>query len=479
MSLPLFLLFSVAGLQVMENVTVSGSIGFMFAWLGNFKLLAYSANRGPLAHPGLSAGQWLLMLLLPYFPAKRGHPRARAGGVLLALVGNITLGLALTAFLTSPAGSVSSVLRHTGYALYVYVAASLLLDCAMPLGCAALNHMDLQPSMDNPFISTSVREFWGRRYNQIVSAILQDTVYLPIVEGRWVAEPQPQQQVAQQQEASKRRESDGRDDSGGTEQLPAAAAGSGGSGGGVRRRTGAAATAGNKLHHVDSTASTAGAAATAVSVIARAATASGLDGVDSSTSLAALGQQQAASAAGGLQGAQAPLAAAGGWRRRRRVACSRARQLLAMCASFAVSGVMHEVCIAFMCGGRLEGSYHMLAFFLLQPLIILAQDSLTAALLPPHLLTPQEEAAALASGSGSSSSSSQGKWTLARRLVTVLRVLMTAMLVVASADALFWGPFETCRIDERGLREVLAGVENVKGWVAAVRAWFLGAAAGL
>ncbi|PNW81291.1 hypothetical protein CHLRE_07g349900v5 [Chlamydomonas reinhardtii] len=485
MSMPLFLLFSVAGLQVMESVTVSGSIGFMFAWLANFKLLAYSANRGPLAHPGLSSGQWLLLLLLPFFPAKRGHRRAQAGGVLLALVCNIALGLALTAFLTSPAGSASSLLRHTGYALYVYVAASLLLDCFMPLGCAALGHMRLQPSMDNPFVSTSVREFWGRRYNQIVSAILQDTVYLPIVEGRWVAEPQEAQDV----QGERRPGDDDSKGSGGGVETPA---GEGAGPTGLRRRTAAvpgsatAATAvtaaAGEMRHVDSTASTGGAAAAAASgaatalVKATATARTGLDGVDSCASLAASEGQ-------GKQRRQGPEGKPG----RRRVPCSRARQLVAMTASFVVSGVMHEVCIAFMCGGRLEGSYHMLAFFLLQPLIIVVQDAATAALLPPHLLTPQEEAAALANGSSrpgggsssngnSSSSSSVGKWTLARRVVTVLRVVVTAVLVVASADVLFWGPFETCRIDERGLKEVLAGVENVKAWAAAARGWFAGAA---
>ncbi|KAG2429869.1 hypothetical protein HXX76_010649 [Chlamydomonas incerta] len=440
----------------------------MFAWLGNFKLLAYSANRGPLAHPGLSAGQWLLMLLLPFFPAKRGHRRAKAGGVLLALGGNIALGLALTAFLTSPAGAASSVLRHTGYALYVFVAASLLLDCAMPLGCAALNHMDLQPSMDNPFVSTSVREFWGRRYNQIVSAILQDTVYLPIVEGRWVAAPreQPQEEPVEQRQLAKG------GDNGSSEGAPTADAAPSG----LRRRAavaaaGPAAAAARKLHHVESTSSTG--AATAM-INAAATAGAGFHGADSSASLAAMGPQDGTQA-GQVQAGQG---------RRRRVPCSRARQLVAMAASFAVSGVMHEVCIAFMCGGRLEGSYHMLCFFLLQPLIIVAQDAATAALLPLWLLTPQEEEAALRARAGGSSSarargssSSPGKWTLARRAVTVLRVLVTAVLVVASADVLFWGPFETCRIDERGLKEVLVGVQNVKGWVAAARAWFASAAA--
>ena len=38
---------------------------------------------------------------------------------------------------------------------------------------------------DNPFVSTSVREFWGRRYNQIVSAILQVRTVASVACGMW------------------------------------------------------------------------------------------------------------------------------------------------------------------------------------------------------------------------------------------------------------------------------------------------------
>ncbi len=58
-------------------------------------------------------------------------------------------------------------------ALYIWLVASLMLDAPMPLGCRLLNHMALQPAMANPFGAATVREFWGRRYNQIVSSILQ------------------------------------------------------------------------------------------------------------------------------------------------------------------------------------------------------------------------------------------------------------------------------------------------------------------
>lgn len=65
------------------------------------------------------------------------------------------------------------LLLHLHAAVYVWLVASLVLDAPMPLGCRLLNHMALQPAMANPFGAATVREFWGRRYNQIVSSLLQ------------------------------------------------------------------------------------------------------------------------------------------------------------------------------------------------------------------------------------------------------------------------------------------------------------------
>jgi hypothetical protein len=38
-------------------------------------------------------------------------------------------------------------------------------------------------------IAGLLQEFWGRRYNLVISGMLADCVYLPIAEGRWVAMP--------------------------------------------------------------------------------------------------------------------------------------------------------------------------------------------------------------------------------------------------------------------------------------------------
>ncbi|EFJ41477.1 hypothetical protein VOLCADRAFT_98535 [Volvox carteri f. nagariensis] len=437
MSLPVMLLFTLAPLHLQESIIICGSLAFMLCWLCNFKLLAYSGNRGPLAYPGLSTSQWLLMLLLPYFPAKkRGHARARSHVVLLSLVFKVALAAVLTVLLLSPladpAGPPHSLmLRHTGYALYVWIFASLLLDLPVSLGCALWCRVELQPAMNNPFASISVREFWGRRYNQVVSCVLKDTVYDPIMDGSWVA-------VC----------------GFGNEQRSATDAAT--NGGGGNNRGGAVAP---RSVHVGANASCCSngpgiPAATRQSKEGsrrRPATSSSppppppegiCDLFPSSPPSANPVTAGYGSGGGGCGGGGSSTGQAHIDRRcqRQRVPCER-RRLAAMSAAFLVSGVMHEVCMAYMCGGMLEGSFRMLGFFLIQPVIILAQDGASTAVAKwvPEQLSGSLAARALQTG-------------------------VTLALVLGSAEWLFWPPMEACGADGRGLMEVMGVMRAVGGW---------------
>ncbi|GLC67255.1 hypothetical protein PLESTF_000534000 [Pleodorina starrii] len=397
MSLPLVLLFTVAPLQFHESVVVSGSLGFLFGWLGNFKLIAFSADRGPLAHAGLGAGQWLLLLLLPYFPAKRGHARARSTRVALSLLCKVVLAAALTMVLISPLGSAHRAVRHTGYALYVWLWASLLLDGPLPLAGHLLgDHIPLQPAMDAPFAATPLREFWGRRYNQIVSAILKDAVFEPIMDGSWMAT------CGSSNDAQRSPTADA---------VATATADSGHDAAANRHCTGS---------NLPTMADLAQSAPVDRGLRRRPAAASqaphALDG----------GKAAAVTAAAGRDDGDGGGSHVG--RRRRQV--SERRRWLAMTAAFVVSGLMHEACLMYMCGFKLEGSYRMMGFFLLQPLLIAAQEA--AAAVAARVVPERIRASAAA---------------------TLLQTALTLGLVLAAADELFWGPLVACRTDERGLAE--------------------------
>ncbi|KAG2437113.1 hypothetical protein HYH02_011369 [Chlamydomonas schloesseri] len=378
---------------VQESMVLSGCVGLTVMWVANFKLLAYTGNRGALAHPEVQASSlvWAALLVLPFFPAKSGRQPASSSSAMAALGVLLKLGvfLGLSVVLLAPQG-VPPAARHVCYAVYMWMFVSLCLDAAMPLSGALLGAgqrkktgasgssssggggLALQPAMDGPYAATSVREFWGRRYNQIVSATLLETVYKPIVQGKWVAPAPP---VA-----------------------PAPA----GPGAGLDTPGGSSGEGGGKAAHNGTSA--AGVAVRAGPTAAAPAPAGSSNGAGGSSS--------------------------GG----RRPRTSMPVMLAAMGVSFFISGVMHEICIAFMCGGQLEGSFRMLAFFLVQPLLIVAQDAATALLLPKAF-----------------------RESMPGRL---LQTAVTLALVLASAE-LFWAALESCRIDERGLQEVVGAMQQL------------------
>ncbi|KAG2496350.1 hypothetical protein HYH03_005580 [Edaphochlamys debaryana] len=344
-------------------------------WVASFKLLAYSGDRGALAHPGIrnaSGWKWAALLLLPFFPAKKGREPARTSPTWAAMgiLCRLALWLGLNQLLLAPPFELPAAARHVCYAGYMWFFVSLCLDLATPLSGALLSGVPLQPAMDAPYAAVSVREFWGRRYNQIVSATLLETVYKPLVERRWVAEPRPD--TASPADAS------------------------------------AGAQAGSKR------------------VAVRAGPPPDRADAPAGPSLG--------NGAPATPDPQTPKAAAA-----QRPRVSTGLSVAALMASFVVSGLMHELVIAMMCR-RLEGSFRMTSFFIAQPLIILAQETATNALVPAKLRE--------------------------QTLVRLLRTAVTLALVLGSAE-LFWSALESCRIDQRGLEEVVGSItavmERVRG----------------
>ncbi|CAN1238671.1 Long-chain-alcohol O-fatty-acyltransferase, partial [Linum grandiflorum] len=56
--------------------------------------------------------------------------------------------------------------------------------CTVP--ARALFGFELELQFDKPYLATSLQEFWGRRWNLVVSNVLRPTVYVP-VKLRWAS----------------------------------------------------------------------------------------------------------------------------------------------------------------------------------------------------------------------------------------------------------------------------------------------------
>ncbi|XP_012070952.2 LOW QUALITY PROTEIN: probable long-chain-alcohol O-fatty-acyltransferase 5 [Jatropha curcas] len=65
------------------------------------------------------------------------------------------------------------------YCLHLYIELELVLAiCAAP--ARALFGFELEPQFSEPYLTTSLQDFWGRRWNLMVTSILRPTVYNPI-----------------------------------------------------------------------------------------------------------------------------------------------------------------------------------------------------------------------------------------------------------------------------------------------------------
>uniref|UniRef100_A0A383VNU6 Wax synthase domain-containing protein n=1 Tax=Tetradesmus obliquus TaxID=3088 RepID=A0A383VNU6_TETOB len=159
-------------------------------FLGNLKVFGLCCNRGPLA------GTWswaesLAIYLLPIVPKQEAASGAKLGalskdaGSASSVLKSFLINTALLACCTY-ALSQLQLPKLVSYYIYCYALYGFL-TMAMDGTAAlllALLHLHIVPAFDKPWRSLSLTEFWGRRWNNIISLSMRAVVYEPILEGR-------------------------------------------------------------------------------------------------------------------------------------------------------------------------------------------------------------------------------------------------------------------------------------------------------
>ncbi|PKU78329.1 probable long-chain-alcohol O-fatty-acyltransferase 5 [Dendrobium catenatum] len=157
--------------------------GFFLGWLAVFKLLLLSFDSGPL-FPSLS---FLTFLPIAVLPVKLRHispsPKAKPPHLLPTAIKAILLSLLIPLY--SHHDRFPHHLLLSIYCLHIYLGLELVLASAAFLAGILLG-LDLEPQFNAPYLSTSLQDFWGRRWNLMVTAILRPSVYGP-VRARWGA----------------------------------------------------------------------------------------------------------------------------------------------------------------------------------------------------------------------------------------------------------------------------------------------------
>ncbi|KAI4320808.1 hypothetical protein MLD38_034253 [Melastoma candidum] len=186
--LPVLLLFAALPL-VLSTVLLTGITTFFITWLATSKLLLFAFDQGPLspsAYPPYKP--FLLFTILACFPIKinppnpkipKSSPRKRSS----------PLGLPTKAVLLTATVLIYDrrdlLLRLHPDLLYGLYSVMLLLFVDVMVGffvssIGIVLGFDLQPPSNEPYLSTSLQDFWGKRWNLIVTDTLRHTVYNPL-----------------------------------------------------------------------------------------------------------------------------------------------------------------------------------------------------------------------------------------------------------------------------------------------------------
>lgn len=161
------------------------SSAFFLCWLCNFKLIMFAFGKGPLSDPSLLLSRFLALSCLPIkFQEKdKENPNSKTSRKGLKSIWNYALkGLLIALFLKvyDYNDYIHPKVIWAVYSFHIYFGLEIIL--AVFGGSArALLGIELEPQFDEPYLSTSLQEFWGRRWNIMVSRILRPTIYDPVL----------------------------------------------------------------------------------------------------------------------------------------------------------------------------------------------------------------------------------------------------------------------------------------------------------
>ncbi|XP_074358389.1 acyl-CoA--sterol O-acyltransferase 1-like [Apium graveolens] len=182
--LPISILFTLLPLNL-TTMHLGATSCFFVAWLANFKILLFAFDKGPLAsNPPLPLSLFIPLACLPIRIHDHDHsneefketPRKQNQSSL-----NYGMKILVLGFLVKFYGY--KELFHANfilllYSIHMYLGLELLLAMFANLA-RLLMQVELEPQFNEPYLATSLQDFWGKRWNLMVSNILKPAVFEP------------------------------------------------------------------------------------------------------------------------------------------------------------------------------------------------------------------------------------------------------------------------------------------------------------
>nr|XP_043639634.1 long-chain-alcohol O-fatty-acyltransferase-like [Erigeron canadensis] len=183
--LPIIVTFFILPLPL-SSVHLAGPTIFYLVWLANFKLLLFAFNRGPLA--SMPKLPFLIFISIALLPINRKHAnKTRASTPAIATSHRPGL-LAFKALIIAIIIGSYEYKDHLHpnvilgfYCCHFCLVVELILAITAFFVWFLLGFgFEMEPQFNEPYLATSLQDFWGRRWNLMVTNILRPTVYDPI-----------------------------------------------------------------------------------------------------------------------------------------------------------------------------------------------------------------------------------------------------------------------------------------------------------
>ncbi|KAK4275383.1 hypothetical protein QN277_018475 [Acacia crassicarpa] len=175
--LPIIFVFLLLPLTL-HSFHLCGSTALFLVWICLFRLLLFAFDQGPLSPLPPNVLHFILISSLPINIKPKNLPNSseKRFSKLILFLKLLLLALILRAYDYRDN-------LHPHFILVLYCS-HLYLDLELALAlCAAPARVfgfQIEPQFNEPYLSTSLQDFWGRRWNRVVSSILRPTVYDPI-----------------------------------------------------------------------------------------------------------------------------------------------------------------------------------------------------------------------------------------------------------------------------------------------------------
>ncbi|KAK1421543.1 hypothetical protein QVD17_23962 [Tagetes erecta] len=156
-----------------ESVHLIGPLSFFISWLASFKLALFAFGKGPLSTPLIPLTHFISLACFPIGIGKTGLQPRKFLGVKVVL-----LAIFLRVYYDY-GNRMNPMIAWIFLAFSVYFCLELILAISSKI-IGFLLGVELEPHFNEPYLSTSLQDFWGRRWNLMVNRILHTTIYSPV-----------------------------------------------------------------------------------------------------------------------------------------------------------------------------------------------------------------------------------------------------------------------------------------------------------